>query len=171
MFSGLGSLSFSIPYLIIKEELLIPIFSSNFLITLIFYHNYGHCHHLNKKWFVRLFLFPLSKVLHHIDFSLPQVSAPLLLSFPAWPLLRRPRVRSSAPPSDILFLSPQLLPSIALPCCTPVPYEALHTCPLLRLDLLASRAARRSVLPARKNAPAAPHATPVSYNLSCGRWH
>ena len=109
--------------------MLLPIFSSNFLITLIFYHNYGHCHHLNKKRFVRSFLFPLSKVLHHVDFSLPQASAPLLLSFPAWPLLRRPHVRSSAPPSDILFLSPQLLPSIALPRCTPVPVRGVAHMP------------------------------------------
>ena len=36
-------------YLIIKEELLLPKFSSNFFNTLIFQHNYKHCHHFKLK--------------------------------------------------------------------------------------------------------------------------
>ena len=36
-------------YLIIKEELLLPIFSSNFRIALIFNYNYRHCHRFSEK--------------------------------------------------------------------------------------------------------------------------
>ena len=39
-------------YLIIKEELLLPKISSNFLINLIFKHNYNDCHRIKKR-FVR----------------------------------------------------------------------------------------------------------------------
>ena len=124
-----------------------------------------------KKRFVRSFIFPLSKVLHHVDFSLPQASAPLLLSFPAWPLLCHLHVRSSAPPSDVLFLSPQLLPSIALPRCTPVPVRGVAhmppappgpACRQSRTSLSSPRPQKRTSSATRHPRLVQPHLRPVA---------